>query len=324
MTLFNHPRRTMLVAALAGSMSLTAASVAQAQDKYPSRPVEVVVTFGPGGGADAMGRKMSQLLEKQLGVPFPVSNVGGASGNAGLTKVMTAAPDGYTMGTLIALTVSSWASGLGTTKPEDFAIVAVTQDSPSMLFVPADSPFKTYKDMLEFAKANPGKLKVATSGYGTQDDITIKYFGAKGYKMTNVPFAKPAERYASPIGRHTDAIYEEPGDVAPFLAAGQLRPLVVFDNVRHPAFKDTPTSKELGFEIGDLPNFRTIAVHGKTPPEKVKVLSEAIHAVLESPEWKKFCSDTYTCASRKYTPAEAQIYVKEFQDKVKAYLATFK
>lgn len=306
------------------TLALCAAPLAVAQEKYPSRPVEVVVTFGPGGGADAMGRKMSQLLEKQLGVPFPVANVGGASGNAGLTKVLTAAPDGYTVGTLIALTVSSWAAVLGTAKPEDFTIVAVTQDSPSMMFVPADSPFKTFKEMLEFAKSNPGKLKVATSGYGTQDDITIKYFAAKGYKMTNVPFAKPAERYASPIGKHTDAIYEEPGDVAPFLQAGQLRPLVVFDEDRHASFKDTPTSKELGFEINDLPNFRTLAVSAKTPPDKVKVLSDAVNVALATPEWKKFCTETYTCASRSFTPAEAQAYVKGFQDKVKAYLASFK
>ena len=311
-------------ALLGVTLTLAVTSAVQAQEKYPNRPVELVVTFGPGGGADTMGRKMSQLLEKQLGVPFPVSNVGGASGNAGLTKVLTAAPDGYTAGTLIALTVSSWAAGLGTAKAQDFAIAAVTQDSPSMLFVPADSPFKTFKDLLDYSKANPGKLKVATSGYGTQDDITLKYFAHKGYKMTNVPFAKPAERYASPLGKHTDAIYEEPGDVAPFLKAGQLRPLVVFDDERHPAFKDTPDSKELGFEISDLPNFRTISLSAKTPADKVMILSKAVNAAMATPEWKAFCTETYTCASRAYTPAEAQVYVKAFQDKVAAYLKTFK
>lgn len=310
--------------ALSFALMLPVLNSARAQDKYPSRPVELVVTFGPGGGADAMGRKMSQLLEKQLGVPFPVSNVAGASGNAGLTKVLTAASDGYTAGTLIALTVSSWASGLGTAKAEDFTIVSVVQDSPSFMFVPTASPFKTFKDLLDYAKANPGKLKVATSGYGTQDDITLKYFGAKGYKMTNVPFAKPAERYASAIGQHTDAIYEEPGDVQPFLAAGQLRPLVVFDDERHPAFKDTPASKEMGFDISDLPNFRTIAVSAKTPHDKVKVLAGAVDMALATAEWKKFCIATYTCASRKFTPQEAQEYVKKFQAKVSAYLTTFK
>lgn len=314
--------RLALLCALVSSP--LAINPAFAEDKYPSRPIEMVVTFGPGGGADSMGRKMSQLLEKQLGVPLPVSNVGGASGNAGLTKVLTSAPDGYTIGTLISLTVSSWASGLGTAKPVDFAIVSVVQSSPSMMFVPKDSPFTTFKDMLDYAKANPGKLKVATSGYGTQDDITIKYFASKGYKMTNVPFAKPAERYASPIGHHTDAIYEEPGDVAPFLAAGQIRPLVVFDDERHPAFKDTPTSKELGFEIGDLPNFRTLAVSAKTSPAIVDKLSAATSAVLDTPEWKQFCEMTYTCTSRRFTAAEAQTFVSAFEDKVKGYLATFK
>lgn len=315
--------RILLASGLAAGF-LSTPLTTLAQDKFPSRPIEVVVTFGPGGGADSMGRKMSQLLEKELKVPLPVSNVAGASGNAGLTKVLTAAPDGYTMGTMIALTVSAWASGVGTSKPSDFTILAVTQDSPSMLFVPKDSPFKTFKDMLDFAKANPGKLKVATSGYGTQDDITLKYFGAQGYKMTNVPFAKPAERYASPIGRHTDAIYEEPGDVAPFLQAGQLRALVVFDDERHRAFKDTPTSKELGFQISDLPNFRTLAVSAKTPPEVVKRLSEAVNKALETEEWKKFCDQTYTCASRKFTPAEAQTYVAAFQETVKGYLKNLK
>lgn len=317
-------RFTATLAALAGTLALSVPGPLQAQEKYPSRPIEMVVTFGPGGGADAMGRKMSQLLEKELGVPLPVSNVAGASGNAGMTKVLTSAPDGYTAGTLIALTVSAWASGLGTAKADDFSIVAVTQDSPSMLFVAADSPFKTFKDLLDHAKANPGKLKVATSGYGTQDDITLKYFEKQGFKMTNVPFAKPAERYASPIGKHTDAIYEEPGDVAPFLAAGQLRPLIVFDEKRHPAFKDTPTTKEMGYEINDLPNFRTIAVSAKVPADRVKVLADAVNKVLDTEEWKTFCGQTYTCASAKYTPDEAKAYVKAFQDKVANYLKTFK
>lgn len=317
-------RFTATLAALAGTLALSVPGPLQAQEKYPSRPIEMVVTFGPGGGADAMGRKMSQLLEKELGVPLPVSNVAGASGNAGMTKVLTSAPDGYTAGTLIALTVSAWASGLGTAKADDFSIVAVTQDSPSMLFVAADSPFKSFKELLDHAKANPGKLKVATSGYGTQDDITLKYFEKQGFKMTNVPFAKPAERYASPIGKHTDAIYEEPGDVAPFLAAGQLRPLIVFDEKRHPAFKDTPTTKEMGYEINDLPNFRTIAVSAKVPAERVKILADAVNKVLDSEEWKTFCGQTYTCASAKYTPDEAKAYVKAFQDKVANYLKTFK
>lgn len=297
---------------------------ALAQNKYPNRPIELVVTFGPGGGADAMGRKMSQLLEKGMGVPIPVSNVGGSSGNAGLSKLLAAPADGYTAGTLIALTVSSWAAGLGTSKASDFAIAAIVQDSPSMLFVSNDSVHKTFKDFLAYAEKNPGALKIATSGYGTQDDITLKYFASKGYKTTNVPFEKPAERYASPLGKHTHAIYEEPGDISVFIKSGKMRPIVVFDDKRHPSFPDVPTSKELGFEINDLPNFRTIAVSAKTPPEVLNALSTAVNRVLDTPEWKAFCAETYTCAARSYTTAEAQTYVAAFQTKVGNYLKAYK
>lgn len=304
--------------------SVLGSTTALAQENYPSRPIEVIVTFGPGGGADAMGRKMSQLLEPVIKVPLPVSNIAGASGNAGITKLLTNPADGYTVATMIALSVSSWAAGLGTAKPDDFTVVAIAQNSPSMLFVPQDSPFKTIKDLLDHAKAHPGALKVATSGYGTQDDITLMYLASKGYKMTNVPFAKPAERYASPLGKHTDAIYEEPGDVAQFLAGKQLRPLVVFDDERHKSFPEVPNSKELGFEISDLPNFRTIAVPAKTPRDRVNKLAASINTVLDSAEWKKFCAETYTCVTKKYTPEEANTYVKAFYVGTQNYLKTFK
>ncbi len=315
--------RKAALAVLASLMAVGGAPQALAEDKYPTRPIELIVTFGPGGGADFMARQISRLVEKDLGVAVPVVNVSGASGNAGLTQLLGNATAGHSAGTLIALTVSSWASGLGSASVDDFKVVAVTQDSPSMLFVPLRSPFKTFRDFLDHVKANPGKVKVATSGYGTQDDVTLKYLKSQGYDTINVPFAKPAERYAAPLGGHTDAIYEEPGDVAQLLKAKQLRPLVVFDEVRHPSFPDVMTSKELGMDINDLPNFRAIVVPAKTPPERVEVLAGAINRALDTPEWKKFCAETYTC-TKKYTPEEADAHVRKFYATIKTRLAAVK
>ena len=295
---------------------------ATAQDKYPSRPIDVVVTFGPGGGADLMGRKFSQLAEPILGVALPVANIAGASGNAGLTRVRTNPADGYSVATLIALSVSSWAAGIGTHKPEDFKYVGMMQSSPSMLFVPKSSPFKTYQDLVAHAKANPGKLRCATSGYGTMDDITLKYLATQGINITNVPFGKPAERYASTVGSHTDLIYEEPGDVASFVKSGDLRPIIVFDEARHAEFKDVPSSAELGLKINDLPNFRTIAVHADTPDDKVKVLADAAAKILASNEWKEFCAQTYTC-TKPLSPADTAKLVKDFHKSVATYLEKF-
>jgi tripartite-type tricarboxylate transporter receptor subunit TctC len=295
------------------------AGAASAED-YPNRPVELIVTFGPGGGADLMGRTMAQLLEEPLGVPIPVSNVGGASGNAGLTQLRTNPADGYSMGTLISLTVASWASGLGDNKPEDFRVISVVQSSPSFLFVPASSPHQTAEALFEFAKANPGEITVATSGYGTQDDVTLKLLGNAGIQMENVPFQAPAERYASPIGGHTSAIYEEPGDVAQFIAAGQLTPVVVFSAERHAEFPDVPTSAELGIDISGLDNYRSIAVAAGTPDDVVAKLEAAVAAATASDDWKAFCAQTYTCIEP-VTGEAAQAIVSDFRDLIAAQLA---
>jgi tripartite-type tricarboxylate transporter receptor subunit TctC len=308
-----------IVAALAGATAL--AGPAFAQDGYPSRPIEMIVTFGPGGGADLMGRQMARLLEPELGVSIPVSNVAGASGNAGLTRLKTSAPDGYTLGTLISLTVASWASEIGDNAPEDFQVIAVVQSSPSFLFVSADSPHQSAEALFEHARANPGTLTVATSGYGTQDDVTLTLLGNAGVEMSNVPFEAPAERYASPIGGHTDAIYEEPGDVAQFVQSGQLVPVVVFDTERHAAFPDVPTSAELGIEISGLDNFRTVAVPAGTPDEVVARLEEAVMTVTASEDWQAFCEQTFTCIEP-ITGEAAQSTITDFRDTIAGQLGS--
>lgn len=303
---------------LALSAALAAAGVAGAGE-YPERPVELAVTFGPGGGADLMGRQMAKLLEDRLGVPLPVSNVAGASGNAGLTHLRTNSADGYTIGTLISLTVASWASGLGDHRPEDFRVVAVVQSSPSFLFVSANSPYKTAQELFDHARSHPGELTVATSGYGTQDDVTLKLLANAGIEMRNVPFQAPAERYASPIGGHTHVLYEEPGDVSQFIQAGQLVPVVVFSSERHPEFPDVPTSAELGIDISGLDNFRSIAVRADTDDQIVDTLRAAILDVLERDEWKAFCKRTYSCIEP-VTGDAAQAMIADFRDLIAAHL----
>lgn len=300
----------MALAGASAAAILAPAGIAGAQ-AYPERPIEMVVTFGPGGGADLMGRQMARLMEKPLGVSIPVSNVAGASGNAGLTRLRTDAADGYTIGTLISLTVASWASGLGDSKPEDFQVLAVVQNSPSFLFVAPSSPHQTAEELFAYAKEHPGELTVATSGYGTQDDVTLKLLAKGGVEMVNVPFQAPGERYASPIGGHTAVLYEEPGDVGQFLKAGQLIPLVVFADERHPSFPDVPTSAELGQDISGLDNFRTIAVRAGTDAAVVEKLQAAVEESVASEEWQQFCSETYSCV-QPVTGEDAQKMIADF------------
>jgi putative tricarboxylic transport membrane protein len=299
-----------LICAGLGSLNVSA------QEKFPSRPIEMIVNFGTGGGADQLGRIAAKLLEPVLDVAVPVSNVAGASGNTGLAKVASAQPDGYTIGTITGISISSWAAGMGRLIVNDFAYLGVVQSSPSMLFVAVDSPFKNYQQLLEHAKANPNKLKVATSGYGTPDDFAVKFLATKGYTMVNAPYAKPGERYTSVLGKHADVLYEEPGDVAQFLSAKQIRPIIVFGASRHPEFPDVPASAEFGHNI-DQPNWRAIVTSAKVPAERLAILNAALSKIIGTDDWKKFCAQTYTCIPA-MNPADSKKFVqKNFDDMVK-------
>jgi tripartite-type tricarboxylate transporter receptor subunit TctC len=266
------------------------AAPAGAQEKYPSRPIDFVVTWGAGGGADAMARQLGSLSQPLLGVPLPASNVPGASGNTGLAQILSGKADGYTLATYIQDTLMTLPMGLARYKVDDLEWITRTQVADSFLFVRADGPFKTIQELFKHTEANPGKLRVGATGFGTVDDVTVRFLGNRGYKMITVPYPKPGERYAAALGGHTEVLYEQAGDVLQYLKAGQLRPLIIFAERRHPAFPDVPASKELGLDI-TLPQFRGVVARKGTPPDRVKGLADAFQKAMQTPAWKKFAEE---------------------------------
>lgn len=293
-----------------------------AQEKYPSRPIDFICTWGVGGGADQMARTLSHLAEKILGVALPVSNIPGASGNTGLANLLAAKADGYTIAVYIADTLATVSSGTSRYKIFDFDWIVRTQVAPSFLFVKNDSPFKTIQDLLNYAKENPGKLKVGATGFGTVDDITVRYLGTKGYKMTLLPIPKPGERYASTLGGHSEVLYEQAGDIKQYLDAKQLRPLIIFAPKRHPAFPDIPCSIELGFDL-TLPQFRSIVAKAGTPPERIKILAEAFKKAMETPTWKKFAEEQYLDPESYMGPDKFSSWVAKEEETMRAFMKTF-
>ena len=280
-------RSTVMLATL-----LVVAVPLVAQEKYPSRPIDFVVTWGTGGGADSMARQIAALASPTLGVALPVSNVPGASGNTGMAQLLQAKPDGYTIATYIQDTLMTIPMGLARHKVDDFEWVTRTQVADSFLFVKSDSPFKSAQELLKHVQANPGKVRVAGTGFGTVDDVSVRYMDKKGYRMVTVPYPKPGERYAATLGGHAEVLYEQAGDVLQYLKAGQLRPVVIFAEKRHASFPDVPTSKELGFDL-TLPQYRGIVAKKGTPPERVKALADAFRKAMETPKWKEFSAEWY-------------------------------
>jgi tripartite-type tricarboxylate transporter receptor subunit TctC len=268
------------------------AGPAVAQERYPSRPLEFIVPWGPGGGADQLARKMARMLEPALHVSVPVVNVPGATGGTGLVKMLTAPPDGYSISVYIADTHALLATGNPRWKADDYVPLGVMIRQPSALFVKYDSPFKTWADVVKAAKASPGKLKVAILGFGSVDDMALKYMDQRGLKFTGVPYAKPGERYTAILGGHADLLYEQPGDVRSFLDSKQMRAILIFNRERVlPEFADVASSTEAGLEVY-LPQFRSVVVRAGTDPQRIKLLADAVAKVATDPEFYGFLKES--------------------------------
>lgn len=306
--------RWMVAAALVG-----AGALAGAQEKYPSRPIEFVVPWGPGGGADQLARKLQRLLEPELKVSLPVVNVPGATGGTGMTKMLSAPADGYSISVYIADTHALMATGSPRWKANDFVPLGIMIRQPSALFVKMDSPYKTWADVVKAAKASPGKLKVAILGFGSVDDMALKYMETKGIKFTGVPYAKPGERYTAILGGHADLLYEQPGDVRSFLDQKQMRAILIFNRERVlPDFADVSSSKEAGLEVY-LPQFRSIVARAGTPPQNLKTLGAAIAKAANDPEYYGFLKESLALRDSFIPMEQAQ----KFLDGELAALKTF-
>jgi len=278
--------------ALLGAAAIAGAP-ALAQDKFPARPIELIVPFGPGGGADQLARLTSKLGEPLVGQGMPIVNVPGGTGATGMAKLVAAPADGHSAAIYIADTHALLTAENMRWTVNDITPLAVMIKQPSFILVAKDSPYKTWADFEKAAKENPGKLKVATVGFGSVDEFTLKHLDSKGgVKVVQVPFSKPSERYVSILGGHADALYEQAGDVAQFIKSGEMRPILMFGEKRMEEFKDIPASGELGYTVS-LPQFRSIVVRAGTPPEYINTLSDALAKVAATDEFKSFLKDSY-------------------------------
>lgn len=303
--------------AVAATLLVTACGTAAAEEKYPSRPVEFIVPWGPGGGADQVARKAGKIMEDLLHTSFPVVNVPGATGQTGLTKMLTAPADGYTISVMTGDTFSLLASSHPKWSLSDFIPVAIMIKQPSGFFASSTGALKTWKDVVSESKKRP--LKVAITGFGSPDDIHVNFLKKKaGVNLTSVPFAKPGERYTSILGGHADLLYEQLGDVKSFLDNKQMHPVIVFDEKRYPAFPDVPTSYELKQPIS-IYQFRMVIMKKGTDPKRVKVISDALAKVAASADYKAYLKDQFASADSYIPAAQAQKFLEGELAKMKKF-----
>jgi tripartite-type tricarboxylate transporter receptor subunit TctC len=304
-------RRSLLVGGVLACM----AGPVSAQEQYPSRPVEVIVPWGAGGGSDQTARMIARHLETDLKASFPVVNVPGASGVTGVQKLLLNPADGYSLGVsgdyyaILGSPTAKW-------KLSDFVPVAVIINQAGAIFVAEDSRFKTWADVEKEARAKPNSLKIAMAGYGIIDEIHTNYLLAKGIKLNVVPYNNPSERYVSILGGHVDLLYEQAGDVKAYLNNRQMRPLLSVTAQRFPLYKDVPTTVEHGYNI-TVPQVRWVYMKAGTDPARVKAIGDSLERMSQTAEFKAYLASEYADPGSFVPLAKAHDFLQQMIDSVR-------
>lgn len=271
-------------------VSALAVPLAEAQDAYPSRAVTMVVPFPPGGVADQTGRPVAAGLEKIFKQPVVISNRAGAGGAVGMAAVANAKPDGYTLlMALSSISIIPEADKLFDRPPaytmDQLVPVALISADPTILVVPADSPWRTVKDFVEDAKKRPGEISYSSSGvYGTLHMATEMFAHAAGIKLKHVPFNGGGPALTALLGGHVQALASGPGVVIPQIKAGKLRALAGWGTTRVDVMPDVPTFKELGYDI-EFYIWSGLFAPKATPPAVMTKLREGVAQVVKDPEF---------------------------------------
>jgi tripartite-type tricarboxylate transporter receptor subunit TctC len=261
------------------------AAAALAQEFPGGKPIEMTVMFGAGSAADITARQLAEGMAKHLGAPVPVVNRTGAGGAVGYVHVARQRPDGYAIvwnSNSISTSHHSGTLSLDFTAFDPVARVCI--ENPA-LAVEASSPWRTLKELMDYARANPGKVRVGNSGTGSHTHIaSVALFSVAGAKIVPVPFGT-GQAVVNLLGKRIETVVQLPQAIVPHVRSGKLRVLAMLGRARDPVFPDVPTAKELGYDVA-LDMWRGIAVPKGTPKAIVARLQDAVMKTVVSPQFQ--------------------------------------
>jgi tripartite-type tricarboxylate transporter receptor subunit TctC len=285
--------RRQFVRLSAAAAALPAASRAAWAQAYPSRPVRVIVPFGPGGGTDIVARLIGQWLSERLGQQFVIENRPGAGGNIGTEAVVRAAPDGYTIALIGAPSAinATLYQNLNFNFVRDIAPVAIIVRFPNVLVVNPSVPARTVPEFIAYASANPGKLNMSSPGNGSTPHVAGELFKMMtGVDMVHVPYRSVAAGMTDMLAGQVQVTFGTTASTLEYVRAGTLRALAVTTATRSEALPDMPAIAEF------VPGYEASAWFGagaprNTPPEIVSKLNAEINACLADPKLKTRIAD---------------------------------
>lgn len=290
-------RRQLLTGAIA-TLLTSNTGLALAQGKYPERPITIVVPSAPGGTTDFTARLIADPLSRALRQPVVIDNKPGASGNIGGQIVSRAKPDGYTL----LLAYSGYQVGnphlfkkAGWDPIKDFVPVAMLTKAPQVLTAKASLPASNLRELIAYAKANPGKLNYASSGNGSIQHIAGELFKQMtGTFITHIPYKGAGPAVTDLLGGQVDLFFTTPASVVSQIKADKLKGLAVTSQARLSSLPQVPTATESGLKNYNLDSWFALYAPAGTPAEVVQQLNKEINMILATAEVRKKAEDAGT------------------------------
>ena len=302
--------KTLISLLASALLALPGLAAAQA---FPAKPIRIVVTYPPGGGADMMARLVAPKMSDYLGQPVIVENKPGASGQIAAAEVARAAPDGYTL-MLDALSYSvnpSIYPKLPYEPTKAFTPVSVLALFPNVLVVTPPFPAKDVKDLIAMAKAKPGTIAFASSGNGSAQHLSGELFRQKtGVEMTHVPYKGGAPALNDVMGGQVPTFFANMASSLTLIKGGKLRPLAITGAKRSAALPGVPTMAEAGVPEYEVYEWNAIFAPAGTPAPVIAKLAEAISRATQSPDFRERVTSLGGEITG-YGPVEADRFVRE-------------
>ena len=287
-SLSNAPRLLLAGLTLAAAGALPTVVLAQ---NYPVKPVTIVVPFAPGGTTDILARIVGQGMQTELGQPFVVDNRAGAGGNIGASLAAKAAGDGYTlfMGTVGTHAINQALYKKMPFDPvKDFAPISRVATVPNLLVAHPSQPYKTVKELIAYAKANPGKVTFGSPGSGASPHVSGELFKSMtGTDLLHVPYKGSAPAMTDLLGGQINIMFDNMPSAIQHVRSGKLRPIAVTTAKRSPEMPDIPTIAEAGVPGYEAMSWFGLFAPAATPKPVLDKLNAALVKVLNQADVKK-------------------------------------
>jgi tripartite-type tricarboxylate transporter receptor subunit TctC len=275
--------KPIMTIALAGALLVSAGTAAPAQD-WPQKSIRIIVAFGPGGGSDIVARIIGQSLQERFGQSVVVENKPGAGGTLGNEMVARADKDGYTLGMMTAgqIIAATMKKSMRYDTLTDFDPVSLVATASLMIVARPDFPANTVKDLVATAKADPGKIVFASSGFGATQHFSAELFmQTAGVKMVHVPFRGSPEAISAVLGKQVDVLFDTVSALIGQVQSGELKALAVTGKDRFPTVPNVPTAIESGMVPGyDVTTWYGVFAPRGTPPPVIAKLNKTLNEIL--------------------------------------------